>query len=145
PAWARALLPHRLVTGRAELLDVLEAGQQADVVSALLRDVPANSVGAAHGNAVLRDCPGPWNPQLATAALADTSTRAWPAAASHSLRERLDLLARRLPPDRAADVAEFARHSDLTDSGRVSAAQALDILLLRARFHAELATPEGNP
>ncbi|MGI4895161.1 MAG: DUF5691 domain-containing protein, partial [Janthinobacterium lividum] len=48
PAWARALLPHRLVTGRAELLDVLEAGQQADVVSALLRDVPANSVGAAH-------------------------------------------------------------------------------------------------
>ena len=143
PDWARALLPHPQATARRELLAVLAPQDRAAVVAGLLR---ARGTDAAQGTAVLRDCPRPWSPPLATAALADTASRSWPAAQAHALSQRLDLLAHRLPPASAGPLHALAERADLADAGREAALRALDVLALRARAHADLeADADADP
>jgi hypothetical protein len=142
PHWAAALLPTAGKQVRPELLSVLDPTTRSRLVAGLLARKPAD---AAVATALLRDCAAPWTPELATAALADTVSRSWPASAGIGLRERFDLLAHRLPPGQSGPLQQFLVIPGLSDAARATAVRALELLELRRNLHAELQEEPVTP
>lgn len=136
PAWADALRTRVPATGRdlPSLIALLDPHRRAEAAADGLR---RRGTPRARVDEVLALVPGPWPPALADAALA------WLAAAPGRdadgvQRERLRLLAHRLPPEAATHVRALAERLDRDSSWRPAVLEVAAVLTVRHAMLEEL-------
>lgn len=141
PEWVAALIRGARPPLRTELLGCLDAESRGRIVADLLplnRDVPWVT-------GLLTDCPAPWTPALGRAVLSDTLGRQWPKSQEARLRERLEVMARRLPVELANPLLQYAARPLLSDAVRAIATRAGETLTARVEVHRSLASILESP